>query len=121
MENKDIVVAIKNELNDRNMTYKELSQLSGVPLDTLNNFFRGKTKNPRIDTIQAIEKVLGLNNSLYTADDYANGIQDTKKIGITADEEDILDKYQEVEELLGEKGKKLIIEFCDSLLNAFKK
>ena len=42
------------------MTYEELSQKSGIPLRTLENIFHGITKNPRIDTMQAIETALGL-------------------------------------------------------------
>ena len=67
----------------------------------------------------SIDYLLGITDSVYTAEDYANGVKDTKKVSITADQEDILDKSQEVIELLGEKGKELIIEFCNMLLEKF--
>lgn len=42
------------------MTLDELSEKSGIAKRTLEDIFRGATKNPRIDTIQAIEKALGI-------------------------------------------------------------
>lgn len=44
------------------MTFDEMSEKSGIPKRTLEAIFVGKTKTPRIDTIEAIEKALGLNN-----------------------------------------------------------
>ena len=51
---------IKAYMKENNISYQQLTDISGVPLNTLKNIFRGKTKNPRIDTIQAIERALGL-------------------------------------------------------------
>ena len=53
---------IKKHMKANKITYEVLSTNSGIPLNTLKNIFRGKTKNPRIDTMQAIEKALGLQN-----------------------------------------------------------
>ena len=69
----------------------------------------------------SVDYLLGITDSPYTAEDYANGVKDTKKISVTADQEDIFDKTNEVLEVLGEKGKNLIIEFCDALLEKFGK
>lgn len=69
----------------------------------------------------SVDYLLGIENSIFTAEDYANGVRDTKKISVTADQEDIFDKTNEVLEVLGEKGKELIIEFCDMLLEKFGK
>lgn len=101
MTNAKMVTAVKNELDKRHMTYKELSELSGVPIDTLNNFFRGKTKNPRIDTIQAIERALGL-SSTFTDEDYANGVTDKARIEVTVAEYEWLELRKEVIEVKGE-------------------
>lgn len=51
---------IKKELKKRKISYENLSSLSGVPLNTLKNIFSERTPHPRIDTMQAIEKALGL-------------------------------------------------------------
>lgn len=52
---------IKSYLKVNKITYKELAEKSGVPESTLKNLFSGVTKNPRISTMQAIERALGLN------------------------------------------------------------
>ena len=54
------------ELNRRKkklgMTTEQLSQLSGVPVGTINKILSGETKFPRYDTLRALENVLyGLN------------------------------------------------------------
>ena len=56
----------KKFMKERAITYDILSQLSGIPLNTIKNIFCGKTQNPRIDTIQAIEKALGLDKENTT-------------------------------------------------------
>ena len=58
------IVKIKEILNAKNLTYQNLANLSGVPIQTIQKIFAGITQNPRIDTIQAIEKALGINNEL---------------------------------------------------------
>lgn len=50
----------KQHLKQIGMTYEQLSEKSGIPLNTLKNIFRGKTEHPRIDTVQAIERALGI-------------------------------------------------------------
>lgn len=106
------------------LKYEDIAEISEIPITTIKNIFCGYVRTPRIDTVEAIERALGITkdntNSVYTAEDYANGVKETKKISITADQEDILDKTNEVLEILGEKGKELIIEFCDMILNKFK-
>ena len=67
----------------------------------------------------SVDYLLGIDNSNWTAEDYANGVRETKKISVTADQEEIFDKTNDVLELLGEKGKYLIIEFCNLILKQF--
>lgn len=43
-----------------NLTTEELSEKSGVPIGTLNKILSGATKDPKIETLKAIAKVLGL-------------------------------------------------------------
>ena len=47
------------ELNSRKkklgMTTEQLSQLSGVPVGTINKILSGETKSPRYDTLRALE------------------------------------------------------------------
>lgn len=66
-----------------------------------------------------VDYLLGVENSVFAAEDYADGVRNTKKVSITADQEEVFDKTNEVLDLLGDKGKELIIDFCDMLLEKF--
>lgn len=65
MEIKDIKLYLK----ENKISYKELSARSGLALSTIEKIFSGYAKYPRVDTVEKIEKALGLNNrknlSLY--------------------------------------------------------
>ena len=50
------------------ITTEELSNRSGVPLGTLNKILSGATKDPKLETLKAIARVLGL--SLDDFDDF---------------------------------------------------
>lgn len=51
---------LKKVKKEKKMTLDEISASSGIPKRTLEDVFRGATKHPRIDTVQAIEKALGI-------------------------------------------------------------
>ncbi len=53
---------LKQTKKDLNLTYKDISALSGVPLRTIEDMFAGRTK-PRINTVEAIEKALGIDRT----------------------------------------------------------
>ncbi len=42
------------------ITTEELSSLSGVPVGTLNKILSGATKDPKLETLKSIARVLGL-------------------------------------------------------------
>lgn len=42
------------------ITTEELSRRSGVPLGTLNKILSGATRDPKLETLKAIARVLGL-------------------------------------------------------------
>lgn len=42
------------------ITTEELSKQSGVPVGTLNKILSGATKDPKLETLKAIARVLGL-------------------------------------------------------------
>ena len=45
------------------LSYDDLSRLSGIPKTTLTNILLGRTPNPRIDTMKAIERALKIDSS----------------------------------------------------------
>lgn len=63
------IQATKAYLKANKITYEQLSERSGIPLNTLKNIFSGRTPNPRIDTMQAIEAALGLSPNLIDANE----------------------------------------------------
>ena len=90
------VAAYKSKKKELGITFEELSKLSGVPVQTLHNIFRGHTTTPRIDTVRAIERAL----VLYTERN-ANSVSEQKEkapqeypAGLTSDERILLDYYR---------------------------
>jgi transcriptional regulator with XRE-family HTH domain len=55
---------LKRIKKQKKMTLQEISILSGVPKRTVDDIFSGKTLNPRIDTLQAIERALGIKEEI---------------------------------------------------------
>ena len=60
------ILEIKQYLKANKMTYKDLADKCNVPESTLKNLFSGATKNPRIDTMQAIERALEIDEEKPT-------------------------------------------------------
>ncbi|MDE6851766.1 MAG: helix-turn-helix domain-containing protein [Lachnospiraceae bacterium] len=55
-------------------TYAQLSQLSGVPVGTIQKIFRGETVSPRYETFQALERV-------FASRQNQDGLQETAYYG----------------------------------------
>lgn len=51
----EIINTIKKRMN---LTTEELSKLSGVPIGTLNKILNGTTKDPKLETLKALARVL---------------------------------------------------------------
>ena len=51
---------MKKVRKQKKITYKELSARSGLPERTIYGIFMGETLTPRIDTVEAIERALGI-------------------------------------------------------------
>ena len=90
------IQAIKKYMKDNHITYDELSKRSGLSISTIKKIFSGISQYPRIDTVQAIERALGL----YT-ERIANSVAVQKEkapqeypAGLTSDERILLDYYR---------------------------
>lgn len=73
MNNLQFYKARKKQLK---LTNLQICELSGLPKRTVEDFFRGASANPRIDTVEAINKVLGIRSDAddWTEDEKAKGI-----------------------------------------------
>lgn len=78
----------------KGITTKELSEMSGVPVGTLNKILNGETKDPKLETLIALKNVLGC-----TLDDF-----DTGDDGYSVEEQTIITKYRQ----LDNHGKKIV-------------
>ena len=52
----------KKRKKELKLTNEDVAKIAGISKRTVEDFFRGYTDNPRIDTVQAIEKALGLSS-----------------------------------------------------------
>lgn len=107
----------KKQKKELGITFDDLSQKTHISISTLKDIFRGKTYAPRIDTVQAIEKALGISDDVWTDEDYKSGVSMTKKAAITPLEENVLVAAKPVIALYGEKGAKLLIDFCELIIS----
>lgn len=83
---------------ERKLTLQDISDLSNIPKRTVDDIFSGKTTNPRSDTVDAIEKALGLDNETFT--------------DISAEERDFIEVFRQ----LTEEEKKEFISIADFIL-----
>lgn len=74
------------------LTNAELAEKSGVPLGTINKILSGATKDPKLETLKSIARVLGL-----TLDDFDDCTIDKKKEH----------SYDDVEKLIARNGKEM--------------
>lgn len=53
---------IKSYMKKNKITYENLSKMTGLSVSTITKIFGGFAKYPRIDTMETIERALGLDN-----------------------------------------------------------
>ena len=80
---------IKAYMKEKNITYQDLSDMSNIPLNTLKNIFRGKTKNPRIDTLQAIERALGMKEKTPPGNDLPEDVKQLVELVMELSEDEV--------------------------------
>lgn len=54
----EFIVVVRKKMKNQNITQKKLSELSGVPVPTLNKLLAGVTKVPRKETIDKIGEAM---------------------------------------------------------------
>ncbi len=108
----------KKAKKDQKLNYEDIARLSGIPITTVKNIFCGYTATPRIDTVEAIERALGLRprELEWTDEDKALGVGDHPTV-LSGDEWDWLELRSEV---LRMKGKEYL-EMLERLFVVWRK
>ena len=114
MEVSGRIKQIKLELARQNMKYKDLADSSKIPLSTILKVLSGNTQNPRIDTIQAIENALGINEKSPSENRKGGGkwipVYGHIAAGIPIEAiEDIID-YEEISEEMLKHGEYIALQ-----------
>ncbi|HIV64396.1 MAG TPA: helix-turn-helix transcriptional regulator [Firmicutes bacterium] len=105
---------LKKLTKQKKMTYQKLSEISGVPLGTIKNIFSGLTPTPRLDTIQKIERALGIG---WTEEEYAAGIVPTVVRNVTPEEDDLLQAFRDLGAKKGEHAQALALKMIEEMVN----
>lgn len=95
------IQAIKKYMKDNHITYDELSKRSGLSISTIKKIFSGISQYPRVDTMQAIERALGLESPRWTEEERALGLSDNHLIALSDEDRELINLFAEAEETLG--------------------
>lgn len=104
------VAEIKKHIKQHKITYEALSEQSGIPIGTIKSIFSGRTPNPRLDTMQAIERALGISREHY----------DNSRVILTIEQEELLDVFDKIGDSYGKSGQRNYIDIGKKLLNMDK-
>lgn len=58
------ILKLKSLLREKNMTYEDLARKTNLSISTIKKILSGSAKYPRIDTVEVIEKALGINQPI---------------------------------------------------------
>ncbi len=88
---------LNEERKKQKLTVNELAEKANLPKSTIEKILFGIVKNPRLDTVQAIERALGLS---WTDEEKAMGVG-THAIVLSEEDAYRLNLLAKREELLG--------------------
>lgn len=91
---------LKRAKKEKGLSYDELAQLTGLSRSTITNIFCGYIDLPRHETVQAIERALGL-APMFTDEERALGLSDNHPIALSDDDRELINLFAEAEEKLG--------------------
>lgn len=94
-----LIQKINERKKDKKLTNKQISELSGIPLGTLDKITSGITTDPKIQTLKAIANVLDCSLNDFYEDEY-----NTVQVPYSVDESEYIKKYR----ALDIHGKKIV-------------
>ena len=93
---------LKKAKKEKKLSYDELAKQTGLSRRAICSLFSGETENPRIDTMQAIERVLGLAPA-FTEEERALGLSDQHAVVLSDKDRYRFHVLARADELLGEE------------------
>lgn len=93
---------LKNRKEELKISYDTLAELTGFSRRAICGIFSGETEHPRIDTVHAIERALGLTPE-PTDEEKALGLTRTAPIALADKDRRRLTMLMEADDVLGEK------------------
>lgn len=75
----------KSRKKELKLNYAQIAEIAGVSKRTIEDIFRGFTTDPRVDTVQRIERALGLSG---------DGYRDTMPFEVTPIEEEVIRTFR---------------------------
>lgn len=90
----------KEQKKKLHLTFDDLAEKTNISRRQLQYLFQGETENPRIDTVQAIERALGLAPT-FTDEERALGLSENHPIALSDDDRELINLFAEAEEELG--------------------
>ena len=88
------------------LTLADIAEQSQVSISTIKDIFRGATTDPRLETVQAIERTLGLAPQ-WTEEELTQGVG-RHPIVLSDEDSYLINLFAQAEEVLGEAYVKAI-------------
>lgn len=96
------IKTLKKAKKEKKLSYDELAKLTGLSRSTITNIFCGYVDLPRYETIQAIERALGLAPT-FTDEERALGLSDSHAIVLSDKDRYRFHVLARADEILGEE------------------
>ena len=98
----DLQLWIKRK-KELKLSYDELAKMTGISRRTIVGIFKGETTAPRIDTVQAIEKALGLDEKTPSDEELSEGERELMEMVSQLTDEEIREIAQFIEFLVSKR------------------
>ena len=107
----------KKRKKEMHLNYDKIATQAGISKRTVEDIFRGYTTTPRIDTVEAIESVLGLNQQpKWTEEEKTLGVG-KYKTNLSEDEWEWIEIRSEILRIHGEEYLKTVKTMLKAITN----
>lgn len=104
------ITTLNEERKKRKITVAELAARANLPKGTVEKILFGIVKNPRLDTVQALEKALEKDEDTV----------EINKISVNALQKELLTLFNEIGEKFGKEKQLFVIEMEKTILQMKK-